>query len=144
MIKFLHGSWAYLVILMFILTLINYVWAYIKNKVFDYTREFRLASFTLIVFTIQILLGLSTWLTSHYFEGIKHGQMGLYMKNAADRLLVMEHPVMMLIAWLLTFYGFNRMKNAMTSKKKYMAIIMLYGLAFLLILMRIPWQNWLK
>ncbi len=144
MIKFLHGSWAYLVMLLFVITIINYVLAYIKNKVFDYSKEFRLASFTLIVFSIQILLGIITWFNSHYFEGIKHGQMGLYMKNSADRLLVMEHPAMMLIAWLLTFYGFNRMKNAMTSKKKYMAIIMLYGLAFLLILMRIPWQNWLK
>ncbi len=144
MIKFLHGSWAYLVILMYIITLGTYFFVFVKNKIFDYSKEFRLASFTLIVFTIQILLGLATWFTSHYFEGIRNGQMGVYMKNATDRLLVLEHPVMMLIAWLLTFYGFNRMRKAMSSKKKYMAVIITYGIAFLLILGRIPWHNWMK
>ena len=144
MIKYLHASWAYLVILMFVITLTDYVWAYVKNKVFNYNKNFRLASFTLIVFTIQIILGLITWFTSHYFEGIKHGQMGVYMKHATDRLLVLEHPVMMLIAWQLTFYGFNRMKKAMTSKKKYIAVILFYGLSFLLILGRIPWHTWLS
>ena len=129
---------------MFVITLIDYIWAYVKNKVFDYNREFRLASFTLIVSTIQILLGLITWFTSHYFEGIKHGQMGVYMKSASDRLLVMEHPVMMIIAWLLVFYGFNHMKKAMTSKKKYITVILFYGLSFLLILGRIPWHSWLS
>ena len=144
MIKFLHSSWAYLVILMYIITLGTYFFVFVKNKIFDYSKEFRLASFTLIVFTIQILLGLTTWFTSQYFEGIRHGQMSVYMKNATDRLLVLEHPVMMLIAWLLTFYGFNRMRKAMSSKKKYMAVIITYGIAFLLILGRIPWHNWLK
>ena len=143
MIKFLHASWAYLLILMYIITLATYIIAVVKNKVFNYNREFRLASFTLIVFTIQILLGFATWFTSHYFEGITHGQMGTYMKNATDRLLVLEHPVMMLIAWLLTFYGYNRMKKAASSKKIYMAVIITYGIAFLLILLRIPWHQWL-
>ncbi len=143
MIKFLHGSWAYFLILVFLITLIMYIGALVKNKVFDYTREFRLASFTLIVFTIQILLGLTTWFTSHYFEGIQNGQMSNFMKNATDRLLVLEHPVMMLIAWFLTIYGYKRMKNAMTSKKKYMAVIITYGTALLLVLIRIPWHNWL-
>lgn len=144
MIKYLHSTWAYLVILIYVITLATYFWSLFKNKVFDFSKEFRLASFTLIVLSIQILLGLSTWFTSQYFEGIRNGQMGVYMKNAGDRLLVMEHPVMMLIAWLLTFYGFNRMRKAMSSKKKYMAVIITYGIAFLLVLGRIPWHNWLK
>ena len=143
MIKFLHSSWAYLLILMYVVTIATYFLGLIKNKVFNYTREFRLASFTLIVFTIQILLGLATWFTSHYFEGIRNGQMSNFMKNATDRLLVLEHPVMMLIAWILTIYGYKRMKKAMTSKKKYMAVIITYGIALLLVLIRIPWHNWL-
>ncbi len=143
MIKFLHGSWAILVLLMFVLTLINYLSAYYKNRIFDINRDFRLASFTLITFVIQALLGLLTWFTSSYFQGIQRGHMGAYMKNAHDRLLVVEHPTMMLIALVLAFYGFNRMKKAEHSKKKYMAIIIFYGLSFLLILGRIPWKTWL-
>ncbi len=143
MIKFLHGSWAILVLLMFVLTLINYLSAYYKNRIFDFNRDFRLASFTLITFVIQALLGLLAWFTSSYFQGIQQGHMGTYMKNAHDRLLVVEHPTMMLIALVLAFYGFNRMKKAERSKKKYMAIIIFYGLSFLLILGRIPWKTWL-
>jgi len=144
MIKFLHSSWAYLVILMFLLTLVNYITAYVKNRIFDYNKDFRIAGFTLIVLSIQVLLGLSAWFSSTYFEGIQHGQMGVYMKSAHDRLLVLEHPVMMLIAWILTFYGYKRMKKAESSQKKFMAVILLYGLALLLILVRIPWSDWLS
>ena len=142
MIKFLHGSWAYMLVLMYFVTLIVYIRAIINNKVFNFTREFRLAGFTLIVFSIQVLLGIITWFASNYFEGVRHGQMGVYMKNATDRLLFLEHPVMMFAAWLLTYYGYKRMKNAVSSQKKYMAVILSYGLAFLLILIRIPWHHW--
>jgi len=144
MIKFLHSSWAYLVILMFLLTLVNYITAYVKNRIFDYNKDFRIAGFTLIVLSIQVLLGFGAWFSSTYFEGIQHGEMGVYMKSAHDRLLVVEHPTMMIIAWLLTFYGYKRMKKAGSSQKKFMAVILFYGLAFLLILARIPWSTWLS
>jgi heme A synthase len=143
MVKFLHGSWAILVILMFLITLGSYMFAYAKNKVFDFKTDFRLANFTLIVFIIQVILGIGAWFSSPYFEGIKQGHMKTYMKSAHDRLLVVEHPTMMLIALLLALYGYRRMKLATSSKKKYMAIIIFYGLAFLLILARIPWKTWL-
>jgi len=143
MIKFLHSSWAFLVLFIFLLTISNYIYAYIKNRVFNFNLDFRLASFTLIILYIQIILGFINWFTSSYFQGIKDGQMGVYMKNSHDRLLVMEHPVMMLVALLLVHYGFRRMKKAESSKKKYMAIILFYTLAFLLILVRIPWKTWL-
>ncbi len=143
MIKFLHGSWAFIVLFMFALTLANYITAYLKNNVFNFNKDFRLASFTLIVFYIQIILGFIAWFTSDYFTGIRQGHMGAYMKHAHDRLLVVEHPAMMLIALILAHYGYNRMKKAESSKKKFMAIFIFYGLAFLLILARIPWNSWL-
>ncbi len=143
MIQFLHSTWAFLVLFMFAFTLTNYLVAYFQNKVFSFNKDFRLASFTLIVFYIQAILGLLAWFTSDYFTGIKQGHMGEYMKHAHDRLLVVEHPLMMLLALLLAHYGFNRMKKAESSKKKYMAIILFYGLAFLFILSRIPWNIWL-
>jgi len=138
----LHSSWAIAVILTFLITLFSFLSGYLKNRIFNYTKDFRLATFTLIVFSIQVILGLFAWFFSTYFTGIRQGHMGEYMKSAHDRLLVVEHPVMMLIAWLVTFYGYNRMKSAESSKKKFMAVILLYGLAFLLILIRIPWKTW--
>jgi hypothetical protein len=142
MIGFLHSSWAFLVVILFIITLIKYIYALINKKIFDFNTDFRLASFTLIVLYFQIVLGFITWFTSDYFQGIKQGHFGEYMKHAHDRLLVIEHPVMMLIVLLITRYGFKRMKNAGSSQKKYISIILTYGISFLLILLRIPWNIW--
>ena len=143
MAAYLHSIWAILVVLMFIITLGDYIIGFANNRVFNFNIDFRLASFTLIILTIQVVLGLGAWFSSPYFKGIQQGQMGTYMKSAQDRLLVVEHPTMMLIALLVAFYGFNRMKKAESSKKKYMPIIIFYGLSFLMILARIPWQKWL-
>lgn len=142
MIGFLHSSWAFLVLILFIITLTKYIFALLNKKIFDYNTDFRLASFTLIVLAIQVVLGLVTWFFSDYFEGIKQGHFGEYMKQAHDRLLVIEHPVMMLIVLLISRYGFNRMKKADTSQKKYISVILTYGISFLLILLRIPWSIW--
>ncbi len=142
MIRFIHGSWAYLVLLMFLITLFVYLYHMVKHKIFDFNTDFRLASFTLIVFYFQVVLGLLAWFTSDYFTGIRQGHMGEYMKQTHDRLIVVEHPSIMLIALLIAHYGFNRMKKAESSQKKYVSIILFYGLALIFILSRIPWQVW--
>jgi len=143
MIKFLHSYWAVLVLLMFIITLFVFLKAFINKKVFSYNKDFRIATFALIVFDIQILLGLINYFGSTYFQGLQEGKLGAYMKVAHDRQMVMEHPVMMLLALLLMHYGYRRMKKGMSSPKKYMSILIFYGIAFLMVLIRIPWKTWL-
>jgi len=144
MIQFLHSYWAFLVVLLFVLTLVTNVSALLSKKQFTYSRDFRLASFTLIAFYIQVVLGLINYFTSTYFDGLLNGHFGEYMKVAHDRQIVMEHPVMMLLVLLLMHYGFNRMKKAQNDAKKQMAVIIFYGIGFLLVLVRIPWHTWLS
>jgi VIT1/CCC1 family predicted Fe2+/Mn2+ transporter len=141
MIKFIHHYWAYLVLAMFTILILNSLWALINKRSFDYTKDFRLALFTLIVFDIQILIGLVAYFTSPYFEGIKNGHMGEYMKNASDRLIVVEHPSMMLLALLFIHYGFSRLKKLPKARQRFLDIIIFYGVAFILILARIPWNK---
>ena len=142
MIQFLHSNWAILVLIMFAITISKAIFNYLKGKSFKYDTDFRLASFTLIALYIQIILGIINWFSSDYFTGIKNGQMGEFMKQAHSRLIIVEHPLMTLIALLLAHYGFKRVQKNPTSKKKFMSVIIFYGLAFLLILSRIPWSNW--
>jgi hypothetical protein len=127
-----------------IFTLIRFLISLLRKKPFSYNRDFRLALFTLIVFYIQVVLGIFNYFGSHYFEGLKNGKFAEYMKVAHDRQAVMEHPVMMLIVLMLMHYGFNRMKKNTNSAKQQMAIIIFYGIGFLLVLIRIPWQTWLN
>ncbi len=143
MIKFLHTYWAVVVLLMFVITLFTFFRAFMTKKVFSYQKDFRIATFMLIVFYIQIVLGLINYFTSTYFAGLQEGKFGAYMKVAHDRQMVMEHPVMMLLALLLMHYGYNRMKKGMSSPKKYMSILIFYGIAFVMVLIRIPWKTWL-
>ena len=143
MIQFLHRSWAFIVVIMFVITLVKYILSLTGGKRFTYATDFRLALFTLITLYIQIALGLFTWFTSKYFQGILDGKMGELMKQSHSRLLTIEHPVMMLIVLLLVHYGFNRMKKSLTDKKRFMPVIIFYGIGFLLILLRIPWSTWL-
>ncbi len=142
--KFIHSTWAYLVVFMFVFILIKYIISLLRDKQYTYGQDFRLALFTLIVLYIQVVLGFLNYFVSPYFEGLKQGHFSTYMKNAPDRLLVIEHPVMMLLVLLLVHYGFNRHKKKNNSKRKFINIIIFYGIGFFLILLRIPWHNWLS
>jgi len=144
MITFLHSTWAFLILFLFVFTLTKYTMSLLSGKRFSYAQDFRLALFTLVSLYIQIVLGLVTWFTSKYFQGIMDGKMGELMKHSHSRLLTIEHPVMMLIVLLLVHYGFNRMKKNVTDKKRFMPVIIFYGIGFLLILLRIPWSSWLS
>ncbi len=141
MIKFIHHYWAYLVLISFLITLIYSLLGFLKKRNFDYTKDFRLALFTSIVFDIQILIGLIVYFSSSYFEGIKKGHMGEYMKNASDRLIVVEHPMMMLIALFFVHYGLYRLKKFPANRQRFLDILIFYGIAFILILARIPWDK---
>jgi len=141
MIKFIHHYWAYLVLIMFIITLTTSVVALIRKRPFNYQKDFRLALFTSIVFDIQLLLGLFAYFTSSYFEGIKNGHMGEYMKNASDRLIVVEHPLVMFIALFFLHYGLYRLKKFDVDRQRFLDIIIFYGIAFVLVLSRIPWDK---
>ncbi len=141
MIKFIHHYWGYFVLILFTILLINSFIGFIKKRNFDYSKDFRLALFTSIVLDIQVVIGFIAYFTSPYFDGIKNGHMGEYMKNAADRLIVVEHPTMMLIALLFVHYGLRRLKKLPNARQRFLDILIFYGIAFLLILARIPWDK---
>ena len=141
MIKFIHHYWAYLVLVMLIIVLLNSIIGLIKKRNFEYAKDFRLALFTAIVFYIQVVIGFIVYFTSSYFEGIKNGHMGEYMKNASDRLIVVEHPTMMLIALLFIQYGLYRLKKFQPNRQRFLDILIFYGIAFILVLARIPWDK---
>ena len=141
MIKFIHHYWAYLVLVMLIIVLLNSIIGLIKKRNFEYAKDFRFALFTAIVFYIQVIIGFIVYFTSSYFEGIKNGHMGEYMKNASDRLIVVEHPTMMIIALLFIQYGLYRLKKFQANRQRFLDILIFYGIAFILVMARIPWDK---
>ena len=108
----------------------------VTNK--DFTPKDRIISLAgLIAVHVQLLVGFILYFVS---------PLGLdslgNMKDAAIRLTSLEHPLINIIGIVLITIGWSKHKKATTSDGKFKAISIFYGIGFLLIISRIPWNLW--
>lgn len=137
----LHSYFAYAVLLILILAVINALSGLMGNKMFTLEKDFRISLFALIVSHIQLVLGLILYFVSS--NGLKALQeLGMGGMNSAARLLAVEHPFINIIAIVLITVGWSRHKKFLEGKKKFKSIAIFYGLGLVLILSRIPWGQW--
>jgi heme A synthase len=141
--KMLHSYWAYLVVLLLIIAVINAIIGFTQNKEFS-AKDLRISLFTLIVMHVQLLIGLGWYFMSPAYKVLKENGMGETMKDSATRLLAVEHPLMMIIAIVFVTIGWSKHKKQTTDKGKFKTITIFYGLALLFVLSRIPWTQWLN
>jgi len=140
-VLFIHSYWAYLVLLLLIVASVNSLVGYFSNKEYG-AMNFRIALFTLIVSHIQILIGLVLFFTAPYLRAFSEVGMGGVMKDSTLRLYIVEHPLIMIIAVALITIGYSKHKNKLTSKPKFKLLAIFYTIALILMLSRIPWNNW--
>lgn len=138
--KEIHSYWAYIVLIILVIAVVNAFVGIFKKKDFKST-DLRLGLFTLIVSHIQLLIGLAWYFMSPYFNQLTSNTSEV-MKTKEIRLLALEHPVMMIIAITLITIGWSKHKKKTTRIAKFKTFAIFYGLALLLILSRIPWTNW--
>ena len=141
MITMLHSGWAYITLLILIIAVVNAIIGVNSNKEFK-EKDLRISLFALIVAHIQLLIGLVAYFTSAQFALLKEHGMGAAMKDPEIRLVVMEHPLMMILAVILITVGFSKHKNKSTDKAMFKTIALYYGVALVLVLSRIPWDKW--
>ncbi|GAB3816333.1 hypothetical protein [Pontibacter rugosus] len=67
---------------------------------------------------------------------------GAAMKDSVSRLYMLEHPLTMVIAVVLITIGYSRAKRMIGTQGGFKSIAIFYGIALLLILIRIPWNAW--
>ena len=67
---------------------------------------------------------------------------GEAMGDSTSRLYMLEHPLTMIIALVLITIGYSRSKRLVGTGKGFKSIAVFYGIALLLILIRIPWNAW--
>ena len=137
----IHSIWAVFALLLVVIAIVSAVVGWSSNREFS-TGNKKLALFALTAAHIQFLLGLILYFTSP--NGLdKIQSLGMSGMSAYDRLLALEHPLINLIAVILITVGYSKHKKAIgVSKHKNIAIF--YGIAALLLLSRIPWENWLN
>ncbi len=143
MIKMMHSGWAYITLLLLIIAVVNAIIGLTSKKEFK-DKDLRISLFTLIVTHIQILIGFIAYFTSAQFAFLRENGMGEAMKESEIRLVVIEHPLMMILAVVLITIGFSKHKSKTTDKEKFKTITIYYGLALLFVLSKIPWNQWLN
>lgn len=140
-LKHFHSYWSYLVLLTLLIAIINAAIGLSGNKNFT-ARDRRLALFALIAAHTQLLFGLILYFVSP-LGASNLSQMGAAMKNSELRLYVIEHPLTNLIAIALITIGYSRAKRLPADKSKFKTIVVMYLIALILLLSRIPWKAWL-
>lgn len=140
-IKHLHSYFAYLVIIILVIALINAIIGWMGNKNFTGTDR-KITLFALIATHIQFLIGILLYFVSPLALG-GAPDMGVAMKDPTYRLYLVEHPLVMLIAVVLITVGFSKAKRMTNDTSKFRFIAIMYGLAAVLALSRIPWNAWL-
>lgn len=139
---YLHSWWAYLAVLVLLVTTVNSLIGYFSKK--DYGAiDFRLSLFSLIVFHIQLLLGIVLFFVAPYFTALTENGMGEVMGDSTLRLYIVEHPLMMIISVILITVGYSKHKKKLTSRPKFKLLSIFYTIALLFVLSRIPWDAWL-
>ena len=140
-VKTFHSYWAYAVLITLVLALANAVLGYLSSRTFT-DRDRRLTLFALIAVHVHLLLALVLYVVSP-LGSAQLSNLKMAMKDATARLYVLEHPLTMLIAIVLITVGYSRAKRLTVDRSKFGAVASLYGVALVLILIRLPWKAWL-
>ncbi len=140
-LKAAHSGWAYLLLLVLAIATINALIGLFGKREFG-NRDFSFALIGLIVTHIQLLIGLALWALSPYSSALFNNTSEV-MNTPALRLLALEHPLMMIIAVTLLTIGYSKHKKKIVSHGKFKMLAIFYSLAFLVVLSRLPWSQWL-
>ncbi len=142
MMKTVHSYWAYIVLVVLILAVVNAIMGLKQKKEFTH-KDFRLGLFTLIATHIQLLIGLGWYFMSPWYKTLK-SDAATAMGEPSVRLLAVEHPFTMILAIVLITIGWSKHKKVVKSESKFKTFAIFYGIALLLVLARIPWSNWFQ
>ena len=142
MLKFIHSYFAYIVIALLIISTLRFLFRYALSK--EYTpTDFRLALITFIVSHTQLLIGLFLYFISDKFSLWYELSFNEILTSSINRLYLIEHPIVNIIAIVFVTRGYSLHKKRRVSNSKFKAIGFNYLLGLVLLLSRIPWDNWI-
>ena len=131
-----HSGWAYLVLLILVVAVVNALLGFSSKKEFT-AKDRKIALFALIFTHIQLVIGLIAYFVSPLGLA-SFGQ----MSDKALRLTSLEHPLINIIAIVLITIGWSKHKKLTDATAKFKTFAVFYGLGLLLILSSIPWSLW--
>lgn len=135
-----HSGLAYLALLALVFVIFWALIGSLSGREFQ-EKDRKIAMIAFILSHVQLLLGLILYFVSPKGFSLLTG--GGAMADAEARLTALEHPLINIIAIVLISIGYIRAKKLVESRSKFRSIYMLYAVAFVLIISRIPWSAWL-
>lgn len=129
----------------FLLTAIIFV-VFCILRIFGKARfsstQFVLAKMAFIMSHIQLLLGLVMFVLYGYPQLLSDNAK-MVMSDSALRRVVIEHPFTNIIAIILISIGFISLKKMTDDHARHIKGAIYYGIALILILAMIPYNQWL-
>lgn len=140
-INSVHSLCAYIVLIVLFLSSVNALVGFFGKKENFTVKDLRISLFTLIFSHIQLLLGLLLYAVT---PRLMAWQMGakIVMKDSLLRQLLVEHPLMNIIAVTLITIGWVKHKKQTTAHSKFSKIAIFYTIALVCLLSMIPWRLW--
>jgi len=139
-LQHLHSGIAYLALLALIIVIFLMLVGALTGREFS-EKDRKIAMIAFIFAHVQLLVGLILYFVSPLGFSLLTG--GGAMSDPTARLTALEHPLINIIAIIVISIGYIRAKKMTVAKSKFRSIYMMYAIGLLLILSRIPWQNWL-
>ncbi len=127
-----HSGLRWIVLLLLIVTSVKAIAGYAGKKTYLPVDK-KLASFTVMFFHLQVVLGFVL-----FFGNKWHLLMG-EMKDASIRFFTVEHSLGMLLAAVLLTIGSAKAKRASSDEKKFKTIAWMFTIALIIVLACIPW-----
>lgn len=127
-----HSGLRWIVLLLLIVTAFKAIGGVMGKKTY-LPLDKKLASFTVMFFHLQVVLGFILF----FGKGWQHliGE----MKDPAIRFFTVEHNLGMLLAAVLLTIGSAKAKRASSDEKKFKTIAWMFTVALIIVLASIPW-----
>jgi len=132
--KHLHSTLAVVLLLALVIAIVITAINYFGSK--PYNRKIALIG--LISAHLQLLIGIIYYYSLGYFSMFSSG----VMKDPALRFKLIEHPITMIIAIVLITIGYSKAKKAKEDYAANKTVFIMYTIALIVVLSRIPWSTW--
>jgi hypothetical protein len=135
----LHKMFFYIVFAILVVSTVKFILGWLGKKEFMPIDK-KLATFTVIVVHIQVLIGLGLYFISPLIKSA-YQDIGAAMKDASVRFYLVEHMSLMIIGAVLITIGSIKSKKATESQAKFKTLALFFSIGFVLVLSRIPWER---
>jgi len=136
----LHSTLAYVVLLFLLFTVIKSAIGLSRGGEFR-KGDNQIQKLALIFLHSQVVIGLIMYFQSPYFQALQQDA-GAVMGNSDMRLLAVEHLTVMLLGAILFTIGRVKSRKATDGVKKHKTMLIFAAITLVLVLSRIPWNQW--